>query len=179
MRSQLLIIGLLLGCFANGQTGSPNDTLHWGENRKLAWSDFKGEPLEYTGFMGESFCMMTANFERPTIFSKTNFKVYAIFDRTKSWVSSNAKSDNCLLYFQIMFNLYELNARKLRKDLSETKFGADPNPLFQEKYNNSMTALTNEFNEFRKETKMGQDNDALVNWDKKVRDNLKLLENFK
>jgi len=178
MRFQLLTLGLLIACFANCQTGLPNDTIHWDNSRKLAWSDFKGVSLEYTGFMGEAFCMMTANFERPTIFSKINFKVYAIFDRSKSWVSSKASNENSLLYFQIMFDLYELNARKLRKDLSGTKFGADPNPLFQEKYNASMTALINEFNEFRKETKMGQDNIALISWDKKVHDNLTLLEDY-
>ena len=164
---------------ANCQTEAINDTLHWNENRELAMSDFKGETLEFTGLMGEAFCMMTANFERPTVFSKTTFKVYAIFDKKKSWVSLKEKDDNVLFYFQVMFNLYELHARELRKDLSETRFGLDPNSVFQEKYNASMTELTNDFNEFRKDTKMGLDNNALMTWNKKVHDSLKILENYK
>jgi hypothetical protein len=172
-------MGLFMMCNANCQTEAISDTLHWNATRELTMTDFKGETLEFTGLMGEAFCMMTANYERPTVFSKTNFKVYAIFDRTKSWVSLKSKSDNGLLYFQVMFNLYELHARELRKELSETKLRADPNAVFQEKYNASMTALTNEFNEFRKDTKMGLDNDALITWDKKVHDNLKILDNYK
>jgi len=55
----------------------------------------------------------------------------------------------------------------------------DPNAIFQEKYNHSMTALTNEFNEFRKDTKLGQDSNALTDWYKKTQEKLKLLDNFK
>lgn len=179
MRFSLTIAGLFLASQIYAQTNLANDTLHWSENRKLSWADFKGEPLDYTGFHGEAFCMNMANYERPNAFSKTTFNVTSVFDRTKSWVSPNAKSDLGLLYFQIMFDLYELHARELKKDLSEAKFGQDPNPIFQEKYNNSMTALTNEFNEFRKETKLGQDKNALLIWDRKTQDKLKLLENYK
>ncbi|MBN2215472.1 MAG: hypothetical protein JW723_14660 [Bacteroidales bacterium] len=67
-----------------------------------------------------------------------------------------------------MFDLYEVHARKLRKELSETRFGIDPNPLFQSKYNNAMNALTNEFNEFRKQTKMGTDKMALYGWKSRI-----------
>jgi len=77
-----------------------------------------------------------------------------------------------------MFNLYELHARELRKELSEADFGKDINSVFQEKHNTSMTALSDEFNEFRNDTRMGQDKGALLRWDKKIKDDLKLLENW-
>lgn len=179
MRFTLIITGLFLACQTFAQSNQPNDTLHWNEIRKLSWDDFRGEPLDYTGFQGEAFCMNMANYECPNAFSKTTFKVTAVFDRTKSWVNLKAKTDLGLLYFQVMFDLYELNARELKKELSEANLGNDPNSIFQEKYNSSMTALTNEFNEFRKDTKLGQDSNALTDWYKKTQEKLKLLDNYK
>jgi hypothetical protein len=179
MRITMTIAGIILAIQIFAQSNLVNDTLHWNENRKLSWNDFKGEPLDYTGFQGEAFCLNMANFERPHAFSKTIFKVTAVFDRTKSWFNPEARTDGGLLYFQVMFDLYELHARELRKELSETKFGKDPNAVFQEKYNNSMTALTNEYNEFRKETKLGKDSNALRDWHYKTQEKLILLDNYK
>jgi len=179
MRIAITIAIIILAFQTFAQSNHPNDTLHWNENRTLSWDDFKGEPLDYTGFQGEAFCMNVANFERRHAFSKTTFTVTAVFDRTKSWFNPEARTDIGLLYFQVMFDLYELHARKLRKELSETKFGKDPNPVFQEKYNNSMTALTNEYNEFRKDTKLGKDSNAVRDWYDKTRGNLRLLDAYK
>lgn len=179
MKIAISIAGIVLAFQMSAQSNHPNDTLHWNENRKLSWHDFRGEPLDYTGFTGEAFCMNMANFERPHAFAKTAFQVTAVFDRTKSWVNPESMTDIGLLYFQVMFDLYELHARKLRKELSETKFGRDPNAVFQEKYNNSMTALTNEYNEFRKETKLGGDESAVRDWFDRTREKLTLLDAYK
>ena len=170
---------ILISLFTNGQTGISNDTLHWSSSRMLTWADFKGEPIEGIGLIGEAFCMNLANFEKPNMFNKTNFKVIALFDKTKSWINEKNKTEIVLRYFQVMFNIYEVHARSLRRDLSTTKFGADPNPVFQEKYNQSMTNLMNEFNQFRKETKMGLDVNSLDSWKIKVDKALKNLENYR
>ena len=164
---------------SRAQATISNDTLHWNESRPLTWDDFKAEPMEGVGLMGEVFCMNSANYNRPNAFQKSRFKVVAIFDRTKSWINDEAKSDAGLLYFQVVFNIYEVHARSLRKDLATSKFGMDPAPQFQEKYNTSMTNLTNEYNQFRRETKMGVDKDALTAWNTKVLDELKALEEYK
>jgi len=42
-----------------------------------------------------------------------------------------------------------------------------------------MTALSNEFNEFRKDTKLGQDSNVLTDWNRKTQEKLKLLDNYK
>jgi hypothetical protein len=164
---------------AKAQGNVKNDTLHWNVNKPLTWNDFKGDAIEGIGLVGEVFCMNLANFERANAFQKTKFKVVAIFDRTKSWIEKDAKVDQALLYFQVMFNIYEVHARALRKDLATSKFGYDPTNLFQEKYNNSMTNLTNEFNQYRKETKMGIDSTALVDWKIKVELELNDLKDFR
>ena len=179
MRYVLTIISGLFFLAAEGQTTVSNDTIQWQESRPLTWDDFKGEPMEGLGLMGEAFCMNLANFARPNAFQKAKFNVVAIFDRTKSWIDADAKSEAGLTYFQVMFNIYEVHARNLRKDLATSKFGYDPTPLFQEKYNNSMTNLINEFNQFRRETKMGADSNALMTWKIRVEEELKMLDEYK
>jgi hypothetical protein len=179
MRIKMIVAGLFIVLCLNGQNKVPNDTIHWNENRKLSWSDFKGEPHLYYGLAGEAFCMNSGYYDRPNAFAKTNYHVYTVFDRTISWVNPDAKNDYVLLYFQVMFNLYEKHARELRKELTEKNSGKDINSFFQEKYNVSMTALSDEFNEFRNDTRIGQDKGALLRWDKQVQADLKLLENYK
>ena len=177
---KLLLSVYLVFIFTNtfSQTTTQNDTLHWSVNRLLNWSDFKGEAIEDIGFVGEAFCMNFARFEKLNAFQKTKFKVNAVFDRTKSWVEKDTKVDQLLLYFQVMFNIYEVHARALRKDFANSKMGYDPTNQFQEKYNNSMTNLTNEYNQFRKETKLGIDSIALVSWKQKVELELNELRDY-
>jgi hypothetical protein len=160
------------------QTGQSADTVCWDEGYHLTWTDFKGEPLEFTGLGAEATCFLFANFERTTAFSKLIFHVNAVFDRTSSWVNPKAKSESGLVYFRLMFDLYEVHARQLRKELAETRFGLDPNPLFRKKYNNAMNTLMNEFNEFRKETKMGTDKLALYSWKSRIAKELGDLKDY-
>lgn len=156
-----------------------NDTIHWHENYNLTLADFKMEPMDFTGLAGEAFCMNIANYRKASTFAKTEFEVVAVFDRSKSWISREIDSLHGLQFFQVMFNIYELNARKLKRELTMTKFGADPGPIFEQKYNNSMTELSNQYNEFKKDTKMGSDREKLAAWDVFIRQELKLLEGYR
>src|SRR5438128_466889 len=94
-----------------GQTSTSSDTLHWNANRHLTFADFKGDPIEGVGLSGEVFCMNLANFVKPSVFQKTKFTVVSVFDKNKSWMSQEVKSEQTLSYFQVMYNIYEVHAR--------------------------------------------------------------------
>ncbi|MCA0446099.1 MAG: hypothetical protein LCH54_07710 [Bacteroidetes bacterium] len=179
MRTFFFGLLFVLSTKTYGQSSTLSDTLHWSENRSLGWADFKGETIDGIGFTGEVFCLIIANFERPDNSKKTKFTVFAIFDKTKSWISPEGKTNSALKYFQILFDIYEVHARHLRKELEQSETEADVNVVFQEKYNRSMTNLTTEFNIFRKETKLGKDKKILLKWKKKVEDELQSLEAYK
>lgn len=154
------------------------DTIHWKESKPLTWEDFKGKPKAET-MTGEGFCMLQAKYEKPNPIKKTRQKVFAVWDRGKSWISPKAKTASDLLYYQVLFNIYELHARKLRKEFNETKFGLDPDKIFQQKYNAAMDALTEKSREFRNETSEGADAEALKKWDARVKKELKELDQFR
>jgi hypothetical protein len=151
------------------------DTLHWNSTRLLTWDDFKGKPVQGIGFFGEALCQNAANFQKMTGFSKTKTFVHAIFDRRNSWVDPEQKSDQGLLYFQVMFNLFEAHARELRKSLKETKLGFNPTNKFEELHGISMSKLADEYALFRAETKAGSDAVSLTKWDEKIRQRIQAL----
>lgn len=153
-----------------------NDTLHWKESKPLSWADFKGKPK--TGMSGEAFCQLDANYEKPNPLKKTKFKIYAVWDKKKSWIAPGSKTEDELLYYQILFSIYEVHARKLRKEFSETKFGLNPEAEFRTKYNAATENITDETNEYRDETKEGEDKAAVKKWDDKIKKEIKDLEKF-
>ena len=170
----LILTALLAASYVYGQKEVSDDTLRWRENRRLSWSDFRAEPQTGTRLAGEAFCRITGYWDKP--YSEASLKVFAVFDRSESWVNPDAKNDYVLLYFQVMFNLYEEYAGKLRLELTSADPGKDFNSAFQAKYNSIMNSLSDEFTEFSNDTRMGQDKGALVRWNKKVNDELKMLE---
>lgn len=179
MRSLLFIITLVFTSPMLVAQTSSNDTIHWNENRPLTFDDFRGENMEFTGFVGENFCLLSANYSRPNIFSKTEYMVEAIWDRKKSWISDKAKTDQALQFFQVCFDIYELHARLLKKKCSELPKDTDPTEAFQPMYNQAMTALMEEYNMFRRETKMGQDSETIEVWSEAIRLKLDELAAYK
>src|ERR1051326_3612817 len=128
-----IFIFVVLGVVKGFSQSKPGDTLHWKENKPLTWADFKGKPK--SGMSGEAFCTIDAKYEKPNPLKKTKFKIFAIWDRSKSWIAPASKNTDELLYYQVLFNIYEVHARQLRKEYSETKLGIDPEKTFREKYN--------------------------------------------
>lgn len=174
----LLVFALLLASAVAGQAFS-GDTLVWSESRLLRVSDFKGDSMDFTGLSGEAICMNLAYYEQPDSFSKPRFSVISVFDRSQSWLSRKTRSTNEILFFQVIFNLFELHARELRKELDQSAPGEDMTREFQRMYNQSLAVLSQEYYEFRKQAKMGKYKEVVSRWDEDVRKKIKDLDNFK
>lgn len=171
-----LCLFLLVSSFLFSQAKLSADTLHWKESKPLSWSDFKGKPK--SGMSGEAFCQLDANYEKPNPLKKTKFKIYAVWSKSKSWITSTSKTTDELLYYQVLFNIYEVHARRFRKEISETKFGIDPEKTFREKYNLAGVSLSDDCRVFRDVTNEGAEIEELKKWNEKVKKELKELEQF-
>ena len=82
------------------------------------------------------------------------------------------------MYYQTLFDIYEVHARKLRKEFSETKFGINPDAVFQEKYNANDALLINRCNEFKNDTESGSNGEAVKRWAGKIKMGLEELEHY-
>lgn len=173
-----LFLTTTLLSFSQTQTLS-SDTLHWRETKQLSWADFKGK--ETTGAEKEQHVSMAmlGGFVKKNPLKPAIAEVTAVFDRKKSCVNKKEQSDNDLVYFQVMFNMYELHARKLRKTVKETKMGINPEKLFQEKYNAAIAGLDEELNEYKEETQSGNNIQAITEWKEKINKELEQLNAFK
>lgn len=177
MNPLTLLASVLLALLYTAASGQKSDTLHWKENKPLQWSDFKAKPK--SGLTGEAFCNLEANYEKPNPLKKTKFKIYAVWDKGKSWIAPSSRTEDELRYYQVLFDIYEVQARRLRKEFSEARLGLDPEAEFRRRYNLASEALRQETIDYRDETNEGADTDAVKKWQDKQKAALKELEKFK
>lgn len=97
----------------------PNDHLiEWKPTARLSWEDFKGAP----DYSSENVALTNTSIQLEYGYDKTSleYTVKCRFDKTKSWVK--VRNEDVLTHEQIHFDIAELFARKLRRQLQEYKF---------------------------------------------------------
>lgn len=91
------------------------DIIVWGNGRSLEWSDYKNSPDMNSWHSASSQCGF--NIEYETRADSLFVKVFAYFDKSKSWVKTEKKSDALLSHEQGHFDIAELFARKMRNEM--------------------------------------------------------------
>lgn len=154
--------------------------IHWSEDRKLTWDDFKGEPdtlnypntlaLTNSGFGYESGANM---FKTGKVF------IQSVFNTNKSWVVPEGRNDYVLRHEQIHFDITEIYSRKLRKELADanitSKNAAKAKPIFDRIFNEM------ELRQIRydQETQRGDKKETQEHWEAVVELELAKYEFYK
>lgn len=96
--------------------------LEWSPDRKLTWEDFKGKPDRHldTNIAARSSCRFGIRVDTSNA-SNVTVVVTNEFIRNQSSVRPNRKTPALLAHEQLHFDLCEVYARILRKQLSNTK----------------------------------------------------------
>lgn len=110
------IISLLSG----GNTSS-SEMLYWNEDAKLNWADFAGAP-DYNFADVSALTSSGIIHFKGCEYGKIIYEVYAYFDKSQSWVKEEARTEHHLQHEQIHFDITELYARRLRKELAKKDF---------------------------------------------------------
>ncbi len=150
----------------------PYDTLQWRPSRTLSWNDFKGRAEKFSedDALTKSSIVVSFEFARP---GHINYEIRAVFHYYGSWAKDYAKTERLLLHEQTHFNITELFARKIRKELSETdyvpgKFKSTLDEIYS-KYETEWKAYQRVYD---KQTNQGVNTKAQKEWDNKVLDEL-------
>ena len=121
--SNFFYLFLFLICF------HPNEeSILWNETRRLEWSDFKGNPNFNSDAAAITASGLTFDFTATTTsirlidFTAT---VEAHFYPGKSWYKKDRVNRIVLAHEQLHFDITELYARKLRKQIDEASFSVD------------------------------------------------------
>lgn len=171
MKNIIIIILSIFSTLLSYSQQTSRDTLHWSASRKLDWKDF-AKPAGKTGVLGHAVMIMNAKFHKGL---KATTSVDAVFDRNSSFISNEEKTAQMLKYYQTMFDLYEVQSRKLRKEFKATKFGLNPEVVFQEKYNAALKELDERIDLYMEETETGENAAELEKWSQAVLLELKTL----
>ncbi len=101
------------------------DSILWSENERLNWSDFKGKPPSNINAAALTASGLTFDFSAKTTQTKLiEFKaiVEARFYPAQSWYRKEYINPVVLAHEQLHFDITELHARKLRKQITEANF---------------------------------------------------------
>lgn len=178
LQFSLLMLILTISFQSQIVTAQPYDTLQWRPSRTLSWNDFKGRAEKFSedDALTKSSIVVSFEFVRP---GNINYEIHAVFHYYGSWVKDYAKSERLLMHEQTHFNITELFARKIRKELSETEYVPG-------KFKTTLDAIYNKYEAewknyqrvYDKQTNQGINQKAQKEWDKKINDELELLKNY-
>lgn len=119
---RLLTLFLIWSLYTTYQISkdSPGNKIIWSKERQLTWSDFQAKPdsLIKDGEDASTSTQIAISLENKK--NKFIFNVQCYFERDKSWTVTNT-SPYLLKHEQLHFDIAEIYARSLRKDLQEMK----------------------------------------------------------
>ena len=151
------------------------DSISWSE-KKLTWKDFKDEPplsdrVAATTASGISYQFSTSGTRNSY---KVDFEISTHFYPNKSWYKPELCDEVILGHEQLHFDISELFARKLRKELSETTFTHENvKKKIKSLYNRNNKELSDFQNRYDEETNFSRNRDQQVIWNKKIEEALK------
>jgi len=144
------------------------DFKYWHEG-KLTWNDFKGEkgfPL----LESELKYFLTYASEKQKFNDTSVYRIYAkgYIDRDLSWSKTFKKTDQNLAYFQVVFDIVELQRRKLQNNLDRLDGVYNAENELRSAMDNCQKTLA----DFKKESQQGADTVAVQQWQKAIQSEL-------
>ena len=117
-----IFISLLFSLLIFPQGNS--EKLFWNENQKLSWQDFRGKPIASAGFVASTNTGMAFEYSYSIKNGNVNvdYSVASFFNPHGSWFIPQKVNPHILRHEQAHFDISELHARMLRKNLEGKKF---------------------------------------------------------
>ncbi|RIV27155.1 hypothetical protein DYU11_02235 [Fibrisoma montanum] len=161
------LLTVLLICPLFVQAQERIDTLHWSATRRLKLSDFHGDPQPGQG-ISEFYYQLGYDVQPTLIRNRPIIDAYCLMFRNLSWVVESARTEQTLQYNQILFDLVEVHARRMKTKLIELKADRHFKDLAKQIEYRTNAELTAQVNQFRAETNGGNSFQALERWQQKV-----------
>jgi hypothetical protein len=170
----LLFLSITFFSFTNNPES--RDVIVWNEYRPLTWDDFQGKRTEDAA--GDAGTVVQIKAKPYMVKDQVKYDVFAVFVKNKSW--ADAQSQELLAHEQLHFDIAELYARKIRKEIAAL---ADASENEVKVYNRAIQHLLNESNEmdiqYDLETLHGAMQKKQAEWVKNVKAELTELARYK
>ncbi|SIT78826.1 DUF922 domain-containing protein [Pontibacter indicus] len=162
---------------AANRSVSNTEQLAWSATRKLNWEDFRGIPESSNPHHALTAANLAVDARCKD--NKFYYEVKCVFLPGESW-SKNKKSEKLLAHEQLHFDLTEVHARLLRRQLQE--LGASCGNLktnLNSTVGNAFKAWKAEQDQFDKASRHGLDAEVQQDWDERISRRLKELDAWK
>ena len=180
MRNLCLSVLIVFASLTFSVAQSDKDFIHWKEDIKLSWSDFKGKPIKTSSYHAQTQGSLNYTFDNdgPGAYI---FNLNVKFDKKKSWVKSEEATDNLLNHERGHFDIYEIYGRTIIKRIKETKAltGLKFSENIEKIFRKSFDELQKFQQEYDDETNHSKILEKQEEWNEKLQDLLKELEDHK
>lgn len=152
-----------------------DDYIRWDENRKLTWDDFKAPAQK----LGNTAAMTTTHlgFSYNVKNGKATYIIDCRFEKNRSW--GLVKNDWILKHEQGHFDIAEIFARKLNRDINKYEFDRTN---FQKDLDGIYKAVVTEKEQFQQqyddETDYSRNKPKQEEWLKRIESELKLSKSW-
>ncbi len=156
--------------------------LVWDANYRLSWSDFVGEPQEDSDAVAITASGLSSSFSART--SSTNLLDYSVsviahFYPDRSWYKPEKVNEIVLAHEQLHFDITELNARKLRKSITDSNFTLNIKSQMNQLVDKTNKDLEIMQELYDSESNFSMDVESQKKWQLYVKDELERLSNYK
>lgn len=149
---------------------------NWSEGRKLVWDDFQGKPIANAAEV--AMTASSVEFSYTSKGNQLNWEVHAKFYPKLSWSTKKKQTDYILQHEQLHFDITELYARTMRKQLSaEVKSVKDIDKL-KKIGDDILKQWHDEQEKYDRETKHSVDAISQYRWNETIQRRLDELADF-
>lgn len=149
--------------------------LRWNASRKLTWADYKASPDPNSDAAASTTTSLSIEYNIGS--SGFSYKIKSRFSKTRSWVLH--KTDYILSHEQGHFDLAEVFARKLHKQMSEYVFNKKTYQIDLDKIYKTITEeKTKMQDDYDRETRHSINKEKQADWLKKIAALLKEYEDW-
>lgn len=153
----------------------------WKDDVKLTWEDFQApakvddthDAQSWTGFQYN----YAGEYDENSI--KLDVSVVTTFDKSKSWVKPEKKSEKLLQHEQLHFDISEYIARQIRRELIEYEFTRDFQAEIQQIQKNYEKLRADLQDQYDRETNHSMNEKEQDQWEKKIARKIKNLNDYR
>ncbi|TRO65274.1 DUF922 domain-containing protein [Christiangramia sabulilitoris] len=174
----LLVICIFL--FSGITAQEKTEKIKWQANRPLSWNDFKAKPDYTNSYSANTNSGFSYSWTYSTASGKPvlEHEVHTNFYPGKSWVKDVQDKEYLLAHEQLHFDISELHARKLRRELENYIPGRNIRQDLKKIYNSIEAQRVAMQNKFDRETSHSANKVAEEKWRDFVSKELEKLERY-
>ena len=150
------------------------EAILWDPARKLTWQDFRGKPMKTA--WAAATTASGISYEYSGVEKKggyeLQFKVLAHFYPEKSWYQPKLCDELVLSHEQLHFDISELFARKMRKEMAETRFTGNAKAEVKAINKKILQQMSTFQSRYDHETNYSRDREKQFAWNNKIKEAL-------